>query len=559
MKNLKVSRKLLLGFGSVLILFIILAAVSIVNISSVIGKFRTFYNSPYEDVQMIDGIISQLNQAGKNMLHACLTTDAQETAERLNLASDSIADINEKVAFLKENLPGEEDDIANIEDNIAKINSDFDEFKDYCTDNKVQQAFDIYSGSMLEALKEINNSGSSVQAYAKEYADISMAEASSTANITKAISIILSIFGIVVGTAMAIYITRILVRGISQANNAAKEMERGNFDVQLDYESKDELGQLSSSMRGMVDNIRTVVEDIDYLLTEMSDGNFTAKTQAGDKYIGVYSSILQSIQQMNTKLSQTMAEINMSANQVYGGSDQVASGAQALSQGATEQASSVEELAATINDINHQVQDTAENARKARDYAVNAGEEVNQCNTQMAQMVESMEKISSASTEIGKIIKNIEDIAFQTNILALNAAVEAARAGTAGKGFAVVADEVRSLADKSGEAAKNTTSLIENAIDAVNGGTEIAGETATSLKHVVESVGTTGNLIEKISEAATQQSTSLEQITLGIDQIASVVQTNSATAEQSAAASEELSGQSQMLKELVGHFRITQP
>ena len=238
------------------------------------------------------------------------------------------------------------------------------------------------------------------------------------------------------------------------------------------------------------------------------------------------------------------------------GSDQMASGAQALSQGSVQQAASVEELAATIAGISEHVQKTARNAADARDHSVRSGEETAVCNQEMKEMVAAMDEIGKRSTEIGKIIKTIEDIAFQTNILALNAAVEAARAGEAGKGFAVVADEVRNLAGKSASASKSTSELIQGAVTAVEKGMEIATETAQSLEKVVVSSQAISGLVDKIAEAAVEQSNSLEQVTGGMNQISNVVQTNSATAEESAATSEELSSQSQVLRNLVRQFKL---
>ena len=237
-------------------------------------------------------------------------------------------------------------------------------------------------------------------------------------------------------------------------------------------------------------------------------------------------------------------------------SDQVSSGAQALSQGATEQASSVEELAASINEISNNINQTAQQAQDASDKSMQVGEKAGESNNRMHDMLQAMADINASSGEIGKIIKTIEDIAFQTNILALNAAVEAARAGAAGKGFAVVADEVRNLASKSAEASKNTAVLIENSLQAVENGKRIADETAQSLEVVISDIQEASSLMGSIAKAATDQAESISQITLGIDQISSVVQTNSATAEESAAASEELSGQAQILNELVRKFRL---
>ena len=364
----------------------------------------------------------------------------------------------------------------------------------------------------------------------------------------------------IVAVIIAIILANIIAKGISkpldQIENAAQKMSDGDYSVEVNYQARDEIGKLSDSMRGMMKNTKSVISDMTYFLSEMASGNFAITSKAREAYVGDFSTLLQSMRQIRNSLSSTLLQIRTASDQVASGSDQVSSGAQALSQGATEQASSVEELAATINEISYQIKNNAENARNASSRSNKSGEEVTHCNEKMQELMAAMSEISRSSQEIGKVIKTIEDIAFQTNILALNAAVEAARAGAAGKGFAVVADEVRNLASKSSEAAKGTTSLIEGSVKAVENGTRLADETAKSLVSVVVGTQEVTATIDKIAIASGEQAQASSQVTMGIDQISSVVQTNSATSEESAAASEELSGQAQLLKELVSKFKL---
>lgn len=319
---------------------------------------------------------------------------------------------------------------------------------------------------------------------------------------------------------------------------------------------KDETAVLAKATETIVHNLSGIIQDISWGLGEMANGNFTADSRAKELYIGDFQPMAESMYKIIERLTKTLSQVRDAAEQVSSGSDQVSAGAQALSQGTTEQASSIEELAATINDISGQVNQNASDAIQANEKAAHTGKQLQESKQRMQEMVEAMNAISNSSGEIGKIIKVIEDIAFQTNILALNAAVEAARAGTAGKGFAVVADEVRNLAGKSAEASGNTSLLIADSLRAVENGTKIADETAKALIDAVENAQDVTEAINRITAASNEQAASLDQVTQGIDQISSVVQTNSATAEESAAASEELSGQAQMLRELAERFRL---
>ena len=317
---------------------------------------------------------------------------------------------------------------------------------------------------------------------------------------------------------------------------------------------KDEIGTLNQSLINTVNFLREYITEISAVLGKISNGELNVEIEK--EYIGDFVSIKDSMEKIAASLTDTMIEIKNSSDQVAIGSDQVSSGAQALSQGATEQASSIEELSASIIEISDQVRSNAVNANNATSLVESVGKEIDRSNIHMQEMIRAISEISDKSAQIGRIIKTIDDIAFQTNILALNAAVEAARAGAAGKGFAVVADEVRNLAGKSAQAASETTELIESSISAVLNGTRIADETAESLSSVVTGASKITSLMQDISKASNEQANSIGQVTQGIEQISGVVQTNSATAEESAAASEELSAQAQLLNSLVSKFKM---
>ena len=346
------------------------------------------------------------------------------------------------------------------------------------------------------------------------------------------------------------------LKPLQKVAEVGEKLSVGDFSMDLSYKSKDEIGRLMHSMGDVVSRIRSIIGDLSEKLNQLAQGNFNLEMNNAEYYSGAYRPLFDSINNISTDLSGTMAEIQQSAVQVNSGAEQVSSGAQGLSQGATEQASSIEELSATMNDISAKIQETAGTTREASRLSNMAGQSVMVSNEKMREMSLAMEEITEKSQEISKIIKTIDDIAFQTNILSLNAAIEAARAGAAGKGFAVVADEVGNLAQKSAKAAQNTSSLIEETIEAVNKGVRISEETAESLTEVVSRAGKINDLIDIASSSSEEQARGVSQLSVGIDQISSVVQSNTATAEESAAASEELSGQANILSDLVGRFRL---
>lgn len=370
------------------------------------------------------------------------------------------------------------------------------------------------------------------------------------------ITIILMVVFLAISSYMAYRLARQIGEPVKDCAQRLRLLAEGDLDTPVhEIHTGDETQILADSARTLVQGFRLMIQDMDEMLAEMSRGNLTVDSKCEEAYVGGYRGLLDSARKLSAQLSDTLRQINQSADQVSAGAEQVSAGAQALSQGATEQASAIEELAATINDISGKIIATADRAGDVHSQSSETGREVEQCNEQMLELVNAVRDIGESSSQIGKIIKTIEDIAFQTNILALNAAVEAARAGTAGKGFAVVADEVRNLASKSAEASKSTSVLIEGSARSVEKGMKIADETAASLQKAVISTENTVKAVDKITEATAEQSQAVSQVTQGMDQISSVVQTNSATAEESAAASEELSGQAVILKELVGQFK----
>lgn len=362
--------------------------------------------------------------------------------------------------------------------------------------------------------------------------------------ITVGVAILFVILSIII----AFRIANPIVKPVVSLVKRIESLSEGDLHTEVpQVKSRDEISTLSLAFQDTINSLNTYIEDIRNVLGSISQGDYTV--QIDREYKGDFVAIRESLNYIVRSLNKTFGEINQVSDQIAAGSQQMASGAQVLAQGATEQAGTVQELSASMSEISDQVNRNAENARNADLISKEARQEVEKGDGHMTRMITAMDKISETSGSIGKIIKTIQDIAFQTNILALNAAVEAARAGEAGKGFAVVADEVRNLASKSAEAAKNTSLLIQDSFSAVEDGQKVAADTAQSLKEIVKKVQGMTELFDKITRASQEQARSIAQVNQGVEQISAVVQTNSANAEQSAATSEELDRQVQLLKE----------
>jgi methyl-accepting chemotaxis protein len=431
--------------------------------------------------------------------------------------------------------------------------------------NNVRKAAEDYEEAMKEiasAITQLNNLnlqrvevGEEVMAAGSEVVALGTANASDIAvaavdRVEGALTAI--IVGIIAALLLAIIIAIILTRGITvpvaKGVSFARSIALGDFNINLDVVQKDEIGVLADALREMLKALKYKAGVLD----RIADGDLTVDVELASAEDGLGISMEKMVESLNDLLSQ----VNSAVEQVSAGSDQVSQASQNLSQGATEQASSLEEVSASATEVNSQSKQNAENALEANGLAKKAATDAEAGNTQMEELVKAMNRINASSDEINKVVKVIDDIAFQINLLALNANVEAARAGKYGKGFAVVAEEVRNLAVRAANAVKETSNMVEESITNIKKGDEYVALTAGQLKDIVEGAGKVANFLDEIATASREQAQAIDQITEGLDQIDQVTQSNTASAEESASASEELASQGQQLKALIARFQL---
>lgn len=555
MKNLKIGKKLLITFMLIILLFCGTVATAIMGLKENAAKYSEFYNVEYQITNKVMSMRRGLQIIVKDLSYITIEDEKEKSDSYLSDLQKELTMLEENARWLFENFTDDPELLNSFSTYITEA-VELQEEVIALAETDMTSAQNKLLNEYQPLVEEAVNNLIQISSIAETNADRNYLDTTSLQDKLVYLQFGMAGIALVITLLLSTYLTRAITRPLKELENAAGKIVKGELDISITYQSKDELGRLAKAFQNMAMILNSVISDASRLLSEMADGNFNIRTQAEEHYVGGFQGLLLSMRKLNRDLSATLGQINLSADQVASGASQVSGGAQALSQGATEQAAAVEQLAATIANISNQVSETAENALEARRQSNTAGDEMEVCNKQMQDMMAAMDEISRTSNEISKIIKTIEDIAFQTNILALNASVEAARAGEAGKGFAVVANEVRALAGKSSVASKDTASLIERSIEAVERGTQIASSTANSLEQVVKDVRATSEKVDTIANASKEQASAVEQVTLGVDQISTVVQSNSGTAVESASASQELSSQADTLKELVAKFTL---
>jgi len=559
MKNLSVSKKLLMGFGVILALMILASTLSILSIRQLGEQVDLYSQYTLPHTTQLWTIRRNIVSAQRYITRALLEEEPAAVQSLLESASAEGAQAFEMLeAYAASQRDSSRDsDIRRVKSFLelaASARQKIVALLQNPTPENKRAAYAIFKESYLPPFDEAVTILSEFSTTSDLHAAQQSEEARQAKNLATIMLIAATVVCLVLSVAVAQLLRRSILTPVKRIMGAYEEMSKGNMSAKVEYESRDELGQMAALIEKANSLQRNILQNLMENLARLAKGDLRIRLDMD--YPGDFAQLKAAFEETVSNLNSTMQTILIAAEQVSTGASQMASGAEALASGSTEQASSVEELNASVGEIARQAEENSENVKRATSFVAEAVEGVSTGNAHMSELTAAMEGISQASEQITNITKVIEDIAFQTNILALNAAIEAARAGSAGKGFAVVADEVRALAAKSAEAAKQTAELIESSVASIVTGMQTTKKTANILQDVGAKANLVNESILKIEKATLEQARAIEQIKTRLEQISSVVQNNAATAEENSATSEEMSAQAATLRDEVEKFRL---
>ena len=539
---------MVIAFLSIILLYVVTVTVAIVNVETISSRMEAIYADQFANVQSSLRMTASLRAVGRNIAILAATEglvdeDAylQNTRELIRDEEAALSELSTGYITAPEKMKELNEKFQTLADTRARIMTLLEAGEN-------EKVLSLYADEYLPRSNDVRTVLSEVADRSAEETAASIETEHHSNHRVIILLVILSAACIGATILICVMVTRNIVRPINEVKEAANTISNGHLNIALSYRSRDELGQLADDIRHTAQVLYSYVTEIQSGLTALGNGRLNYSSDV--EFRGDFVAVGNGLKEISRLLRNSLQQINSSAEQVSLGAEQVSNSSQALAQGASEQAGSIEELAVSINEIAQSVKDNADSAVDSSRQAALVGQKLEECDGQMETLMKSIHEVKNNSGQITGIVRQIEDIAFQTNILALNAAVEAAR------GFSVVAEEVRRLATKTTGASKLTAELIEKNSDAVSDGMKAVNVTAQTLKASVEGARQVSHKMDKISETSVQQADAITQIRKSVELISEIVQGNSATSEESAAASEELSAQAQLLKELVEKFEL---
>lgn len=551
----KVGDKLKYAFGTVIVTFMFAMLMAFIAIILMNADTKKFYEEAYMSSVAQMEIRKDVQLVSKNILWA-LTVDNTGAAQSYLSAADQAAQkVESNVEELRQSY-ADRTAVDDLQQAVSEMEDIRAQLMELARQREKAKALVIFNGDYNNALVTVQNKLVIIGDNATQEATTQYRAARTTGIGSIILTVVLGVVSLNFSIVIRKTITKNMLRPIKQIQKASADLKAGNLDVDITYESPDELGQLANDFKDACATLHAMVEDTGVLLDQMANGDFTISEDNKSKYVGSFVEQFESMHQLGSQMSETLEQINVASEQVAQGSGQLSCGAQALAEGATDQAGAVEELTATVENITEVANNNAAAAEESYETVREAAEHAGQSREDLERLTEAMQRIDATSKEIQNIIGSIEDIAEQTNLLSLNASIEAARAGEAGRGFAVVAEQIGKLAGDSARAAVNTRDLLGKSLQEVENGNVITEKTVEALNQILETMNRFADAAKGSSESSREQADMLRQVEQGIEQISSVVQSNSASAEETSATSQQLSAQSDELKTLVGKFKL---
>ncbi len=562
LRDLKIGSKIILSFAAVILLVGVMLLVTQLAMSTISQDMKTFYEEEFQIVSVSQTVMTDLQGYAKGISRVPLAAENAEgrpAADAADYLNTRVTEMNEYLTSLGTDIKTlgtlplqSQEELQSINETYTTLTEQTTQLLNMYSSDQVENGLTLANGSIEQNAVTIRTAIKTIIERAQSRAQAKHDSTMSLVARQRVIVILLTVFVVFMAALLGMILTYNIKKPLTEMEQAAEKLADGDLSLKIGYTSKDELGMLADSLRNTIHSLQLYIHEIDTAMSAIGKGklNYTPAIE----FKGDFVSIKDSFAKISKNLTDAMIQINSSADQVVRGAEQIAGSGQSLSQATLEQASTVEELSSAINNVSDRVRDNADNAVATSRLTEVVGAEVRESSQQVLEMSNSMNKMRDMSREITGIIKDIEDIAFQTIILAPNAAVEAARAGEAGKGFSVVANEIRRLSEKTAEASRSTSDLIGKTVDMMVQGADMANATSGQLLQTAKSAQEAADKVQTISHASSEQATAVVQLRESIEQISGVVQENSATAEESAASSEELTGQMQMLKKLVSSF-----